>query len=86
MGIFLIIPVSTSCLWNVAGDTTNGQHIHGGSTDHDHGHSHPHSHGAGGRQEVSSGDQEKIRSTLKQFVRDWSEEVREYCSLFCHTN
>ncbi|TFK75538.1 N2227-domain-containing protein [Pluteus cervinus] len=42
---------------------------------HDHGHSHSHgSHSHGSAYKPTEFDMDKIRSTLKQFVRDWSEE------------
>ncbi|CAK5271691.1 unnamed protein product [Mycena citricolor] len=43
---------------------------------HSHGHSHTHEHGAGSAEPYTPTDfdMDKLRSTLKQFVRDWSEE------------
>lgn len=61
-------------------DHGHGGHDHG----HDHGQDHAHDHGhsrsrRGGRKQnpkprVSDSDMDKLRSTLKQFVRDWSSE------------
>lgn len=62
-------------------------HVIGHSHSHSHGESgHAHAHSSlPGRQVQSTGqqnarlptesDMEKLRSTIKQFVRDWSEEV-----------
>ena len=60
--------------------------VHGNSHDHSHNHSHSHSHARAHPHPhddsqrrtttVSATDMEKIRSTLKQLVRDWSEDVR----------
>ena len=60
--------------------------IHENSHDHSHSHSHSHSHACAHPHPhddsqrrttpVSATDMEKIRSTLKQLVRDWSEDVR----------
>jgi carnosine N-methyltransferase len=59
------------------------------SHSHEHGHDgddHSHSHGHGGRHThshgssdhgINEGDMDKVRSTLKQLVRDWSEEVSD---------
>ncbi|KAI0062566.1 N2227-domain-containing protein [Artomyces pyxidatus] len=56
---------------------------------HSHSHSHPHSHSHGahphphpheqkrGKYKPTDFDMDKVRSTLKQFVRDWSEKGRE---------
>ncbi|TFY80859.1 hypothetical protein EWM64_g3160 [Hericium alpestre] len=67
-------------------------HDHGANDVHAHPHSHPHSHshGSHGHSHRSPGhaspkksyrpsefDMDKLRSTLKQFVRDWSEEGRD---------
>lgn len=64
--------------------------VHGDNHDHSHNHSHGHPHGLahlhphGDSQRrttpVSATDMEKIRSTLKQLVRDWSEDVS--CPIF----
>jgi carnosine N-methyltransferase len=56
---------------------------------HGHSHDHPHTHAHGTHSNSSTGpentrrkrrptdfDMDKVRSTLKQLVRDWSEEVR----------
>ncbi|KAH9934174.1 N2227-domain-containing protein [Fomitopsis serialis] len=61
-------------------------HIHGS---HSHSHSHSHDeprasqgHGGPGKQKrhrPTDFDIDKLRSTLKQFVRDWSEEVARVC-------
>lgn len=70
--------------WQV--DESSGAHSHehdhnmgGHSHNHDHSgnhsHSHGHSHGPPGRYEASASDMDKVRSTLKQFARDWSEDV-----------
>ncbi|TFY59989.1 hypothetical protein EVG20_g7589 [Dentipellis fragilis] len=82
---------------NASEDTTGGpSHSHSHTHQHDHGHRHSHSHehgayGHGHSHSVpnkpyrpSDFDMDKLRSTLKQFVRDWSEEVGErlYPSLF----
>lgn len=54
-------------------------HDHGSEHSHEHNrthrHSRRHSRNAPARYQASSSDMEKVRSTLKQFVRDWSEEV-----------
>ncbi|KAJ6462279.1 N2227-like protein-domain-containing protein [Mycena vitilis] len=54
-------------------------HEHGHS--HSHGHNHSHSHDGTPRNrrryKPTDFDMDKLRSTLKQFVRDWSEEGRE---------
>ena len=68
---------------------SGGDHAHdhshsGGGHSHDHSHSQSHSHrlsdiptsAARGSKRTSESDMDKIRSTLKQFVRDWSAEVR----------
>lgn len=56
-------------------------HEHGGDG---HLHSHPHGRGGGHTHSHGSsdhgtneGDMDKVRSTLKQLVRDWSEEVSD---------
>ena len=51
-------------------------HSHSHSHSHEHG-GHSHSHGPHPPQAVRANDQsmDKLRSTIKQFVRDWSEEV-----------
>ncbi|KAL5478532.1 hypothetical protein ACEPAI_2716 [Sanghuangporus weigelae] len=54
-------------------------HADGHTHSHDHGHSHSHAGGSGsgtGRYRPTDFDMDKLRSTLKQFVRDWSEEGR----------
>jgi hypothetical protein len=64
-------------------------HSHDHSHDRGHGHSHahsghqPHSHSSGStrRYQASPGDMDKVSSTLKQFVRDWSNEVNFYLSI-----
>ncbi|KAJ7066398.1 N2227-domain-containing protein [Mycena amicta] len=59
-------------------------HSHG---EHDHGHSHSHSHSHGTEQrryKPTDFDMDKLRSTLKQLVRDWSTEgkpERDACYL-----
>ena len=61
-------------------------HLHSHSHEQggdDHLHSHSHGHGGGGHTHdhdssdhgTNEGDMDKVRSTLKQLVRDWSEEV-----------
>ncbi|KAJ8083549.1 hypothetical protein PM082_009423 [Marasmius tenuissimus] len=55
-------------------------HGHGHSHSHEHGHDHDHSHGSPRKPKKyrpNEGDLDKVRSTLKQFVRDWSEEGKE---------
>ncbi|KAK0460511.1 N2227-like protein-domain-containing protein [Desarmillaria tabescens] len=59
-------------------------HSHSHDTDHAHAHSHSHSHGPHSGfhskpkpYKPSDFDMDKLRSTLKQFVRDWSEEGKE---------
>ena len=79
-------------------DTPHGHsHSHG---DHDHGHTHSHEGGHGHSHESPSNhgrhhsqkyrptdsDMDKLRSTLKQFVRDWSEEVFTDASRFAAAN
>ncbi|THH28862.1 hypothetical protein EUX98_g5320 [Antrodiella citrinella] len=65
--------------------TSDAPTLSGHSHDHSRGHTHSHSHGepshshsdgiSGGRKyRPSEGDMEKLRSTIKQFVRDWSVE------------
>lgn len=64
--------------------------VHGNSDEHSHSHSHSHSHACAHPHPhndsqrrttpVSATDMEKIRSTLKQLVRDWSEDVRRCIS------
>ncbi|KAJ1301282.1 hypothetical protein OPQ81_003687 [Rhizoctonia solani] len=53
-------------------------HDHGHDHDHDHGHSHGHTHSGQTRRIKRSPqmdfDMDKVRSTLKQFVRDWGVE------------
>lgn len=46
------------------------------SHSHDHSHSHSHSHSAPQKHKYrpTEADMDKLRSTLKQFVRDWSVE------------
>lgn len=54
-------------------------HIHGGddhSHFHGHGGGHTHSHDSSDHG-INEGDMDKVRSTLKQLVRDWSEEVSD---------
>lgn len=60
-------------------DSHGMDHMHShGDGAHSHSHSsHSHSHGShetSRRQQVSATDMDKVRSTLKQIVRDWSEE------------
>lgn len=43
---------------------------------HDHGGGHTHSPGSSDHG-TNEGDMDKVRSTLKQLVRDWSEEVSD---------
>jgi carnosine N-methyltransferase len=63
---------------------------------HTHSHSHSHSHDVAKADRDSASvkkrkryrptdfDMEKLRSTIKQFVRDWSEEVHiQLCALRC---
>ncbi|KAA1475264.1 N2227-domain-containing protein [Dentipellis sp. KUC8613] len=59
--------------------THQHDHEHGHSHSHEHGsHDHGHSHSAPNKPyRPSDFDMDKLRSTLKQFVRDWSEEGRE---------
>ncbi|KAK0447258.1 N2227-like protein-domain-containing protein [Armillaria borealis] len=59
-------------------------HSHSHDTEHAHSHSHSHSHGSHSGfhsnpkpYKPSDFDMDKLRSTLKQFVRDWSEEGKE---------
>lgn len=61
-------------------------HEHGGdgrshSHPHNHGGGHTHSHGSSDHG-INEGDMEKVRSTLKQLVRDWSEEVSDELLLY----
>ena len=54
-------------------------HEHGGdghSHSHERGGRHTHSHGSSDHG-TNEGDMDKVRSTLKQLVRDWSEEVSD---------
>ena len=58
-------------------------HHHPEHTGHDHSHSHgPHTHSPtdiandSRKRRPTVLDMDKVRSTLKQLVRDWSEEVR----------
>lgn len=53
---------------------------------HNHSHTHlfhakSHKHGCHPGSNPSEFDMDKLRSTLKQFVRDWSEEVLDICVL-----
>ncbi|KAJ6621039.1 N2227-domain-containing protein [Mycena sp. CBHHK59/15] len=64
--------------------TTNHSHDHdslGHSHSHGHGHRHSHSHDGTPRNrrryKPTDFDMDKLRSTLKQFVRDWSVEGKE---------
>ena len=55
------------------------EHEHGGdghSHSHERGGRHTHSHGSSNHG-INEGDMDKVRSTLKQLVRDWSEEVSD---------
>ena len=52
----------------------NGGDDHSHSHSHAHGGRHTHSHGSSDHG-TNEGDMDKVRSTLKQVVRDWSEEV-----------
>ncbi|KAK7052931.1 hypothetical protein VNI00_004251 [Paramarasmius palmivorus] len=59
---------------------TGHSHSHDGGHSHSHSHEHPHNHGSSRRSKKykpNEGDMDKLRSTLKQFVRDWSEEGTE---------
>jgi carnosine N-methyltransferase len=58
------------------GSSTPRSHPH---HPHPHGHSHEHTHSRSRRPREF--DIDKVRSTLKQLVRDWSEEVRMTSSL-----
>ncbi|KAG6829630.1 hypothetical protein H0H92_003963 [Tricholoma furcatifolium] len=51
-------------------------HSHSAHSSHEHGHSHG-SHGQRRKYKPTDFDMDKLRSTLKQFVRDWSEQGRE---------
>ncbi|TFK28276.1 N2227-domain-containing protein [Coprinopsis marcescibilis] len=73
---------------NPANHPSHGEpsHSHRLAHAHEHAHSHgSHSHAAPGRKRKfrpTDFDMDKLRSTLKQFVRDWSEEglsEREHC-------
>ncbi|PPQ65915.1 hypothetical protein CVT24_011248 [Panaeolus cyanescens] len=64
------------------GEGSSHSHDHSHSHEGDHGHGHTHSHGSHGSRGTRSNkpsefDMDKLRSTLKQFVRDWSEEGKE---------
>ncbi|BEJ11480.1 hypothetical protein CspHIS471_0109020 [Cutaneotrichosporon sp. HIS471] len=55
------------------------EHEHGhGHEDNEHGHSHSHSHGPGPAKKAGQAErdlrQDKVRSTLRSFVRDWAAE------------
>ena len=53
-------------------------HSHSHSRPHSHGHSHTHGQSNTSyrkKYKPTDFDMDKLRSTLKQFVRDWSEEV-----------
>lgn len=54
----------------------NGGDDHSHSHSHAHGGRHTHSHGSSDHG-TNEGDMDKVRSTLKQVVRDWSEEVSD---------
>ncbi|KAI0342396.1 N2227-domain-containing protein [Trametopsis cervina] len=56
-----------------AGPSHSHSHSHG-SHGHDHGHGHSHGRHSQGEMRPTDADMEKLRSTIKQFVRDWSEE------------
>uniref|UniRef100_A0A0W0FG11 carnosine N-methyltransferase n=1 Tax=Moniliophthora roreri TaxID=221103 RepID=A0A0W0FG11_MONRR len=52
-------------------------HNHSHSHEHDHSHDHATSSRRPKRYKPTEGDMDKLRSTLKQLVRDWSEEGKE---------
>ncbi|KAG9043300.1 hypothetical protein FS837_009763 [Tulasnella sp. UAMH 9824] len=63
------------------GHSSHGSHSHSGHGGHSHSHGehgdHGHSHGGKSRKKKNKPtdfDMDKLRSTLKQFVRDWSEQ------------
>ena len=59
-------------------DALHEAHEHSHAHPHERSHSHPFAQsgpGNGTQQRVSDSDMDKLRSTLKQFVRDWSAEV-----------
>lgn len=64
-------------------DALHDAHVHSHAHGtHPHEDSHSHSvgrsgSGPGANERVSDSDMDKLRSTLKQFVRDWSAEVEE---------
>ncbi|EGO01334.1 hypothetical protein SERLA73DRAFT_179497 [Serpula lacrymans var. lacrymans S7.3] len=69
------------------GNASSGGHSHSNAHSHSHGHSHSHSspvfsdgHGQSQRPKKyrpTDFDMDKLRSTIKQFVRDWSDEGKE---------
>ncbi|KAG6847774.1 hypothetical protein H0H93_006054, partial [Arthromyces matolae] len=56
---------------------SHSSHTHDHTHDHGHDHGHDHSHRRRQKYKPTDFDMDKLRSTLKQFVRDWSEEGRE---------
>lgn len=67
-------PESDDSLDSYSHSHTNGGDGH--SHSHDHSGRHTHSHGSSDHG-TNEGDMDKVRSTLKQLVRDWSEEVSD---------
>lgn len=77
---FALVTVFDVLIPNI-GRSSDHQHSHTSGHIHDHSHSHSHSHSTPGsgrpkKFKPTDFDMDKLRSTLKQFVRDWSEEVR----------
>lgn len=82
-------PVFADMLSDAAPDLPESMHAHDAAHGHSHGHTHahgahPHAHspspGSGskrGAQAELDLRQDKVRSTLRSFVRDWAEEGRE---------
>jgi len=71
-----IVLWSDVLLWHFPGNEHAHSHL-GQSNTHSHSHSHDtqHTHGGSKPARVSEFDIDKVRSTLKQFTRDWGAEV-----------
>ena len=66
----------------VDNDNTDPAHSHGHAHSHSHGNGNGNARGGPSKQGERDSSQEKVRSTLRSFVRDWSDsgkEEREAC-------
>ena len=66
----------------VGNDTTDPAHSHSHAQSHSHGNGNGNARGGPSKQGERDSSQEKVRSTLRSFVRDWSDfgkEEREAC-------